>query len=246
VSFPRGEETLRGYLFKPDGTGPFPAIVWNHGSESDAGSHDELGQFFTSAGYVLFVPHRYGHGRSPGEYALAAVSRAGSRAEVIVRIIELHELQLQDTLAAAGWLAAQSYVDASRTAMSGVSHGGIQTLLAAEDDARIGAHVAFAPAAMSWRGNPEIQERLLGAVAEARAPIFLIQAENDFDLGPSRVLGEELARKGAPNRARIYPPYGRTQRSGHGDFACLGTEVWGSDVCGFLNEILEPTRRPAA
>lgn len=238
VSFPSGELTLRGFLFRPEGDGPFPALVWNHGSEQRPGSQDDLGEFYASAGYVLFVPHRRGHGRSPGEYMLGAVPRAGSRARAIERIIELHELALEDTLAAFDWLAQQSFVSRGRMAMSGVSHGGIQTVLAAEADVGAGAYLPFAPAAIAWPGNPELQDRLLRAVGSAKAPMFLLQAENDYSLGPSDALGEVLRRKGGLNLARVYPPYGQTPEAGHGEFACRGMDVWGEEVCGFLEAAL--------
>ena len=101
-------------------------------------------------------------------------------------------------------------------------------------------YVPFAPAAMSWRGNPELHRRLLRAVREADGPIFLLQAENDYDLGPSEVLGTELCRKDAPNRACVYPRYGTSPPAGHGDFACRGMDVWGEDVCAFLAVVLAP------
>jgi carboxymethylenebutenolidase len=233
VSFPAGELTLRGYLYEPEGGGPFPAMIWNHGSERDPGSPHELGRFYASAGYVCFCPHRHGHGLSPGEYALGVVP-ARTRAQGIHALIALHEDYVRDTVAAATWLSGQAFVDSTRLAMSGVSHGGIQTILAAEADAGMAAYVPFAPAAMGWRGNPELQERLLHAVSKARAPMFLLQAENDYSLGPSEILGAELERKGEPNRARVYPPYGPDHASGHGAFACRGMDVWGADVCAFL------------
>jgi len=33
VIFMSGKLTLVGFLFKPDGQGPFPGLIWNHGSE---------------------------------------------------------------------------------------------------------------------------------------------------------------------------------------------------------------------
>jgi dienelactone hydrolase len=241
VSFPSGEETLHGYLHRPDGDGPLPAIVWNHGSERSPGSRDELGAFYTTAGYVLFVPHRRGHGHSPGDHFAAVLRReanAQTRGRVVESLIALHELHLQDTLAAAAWLARQPFVDPGRIAMSGVSHGAIQTVLAAEAGGGVRAYVPFAPAAIAWSGNPELHDRLLRAVGSAEAPIFLLQAENDYSLGPSEVLGEELRRKGGLNRTGVYPAYGATHESGHGEFACVGTDVWGKDVGAFLAEAL--------
>ncbi len=238
VSFPGGARTLRGHLRMPKGDGPFPAVLWNHGSERSPAAHRELGAFYASAGYVLFEPHRRGHGRSPGHHFAGALrSRAGSqpRETVIEAVVGMHELHLDDTLAAARWLADQPFVDAGRMAMSGVSHGGIQTLLAAEAGAGMLAYVPFAPAAIAWPGNPELHDRLRRAVRRADAPVLLLQAENDYSLGPSEVLGEELLRKGGPNRARVYPAYGASHGSGHGKFACLGTDVWGTDVRAFLD-----------
>src|SRR5579864_4080241 len=61
VSFPGpGKSALQGYLYVPDGTGPFPAILWNHGSERHPGSQPVLARFYMSHGFVFFVPHRHG------------------------------------------------------------------------------------------------------------------------------------------------------------------------------------------
>src|SRR6476620_2853363 len=37
VSFKSGNLTLVGYAYHPDGRGPFPTIIWNHGSEPNPG-----------------------------------------------------------------------------------------------------------------------------------------------------------------------------------------------------------------
>lgn len=243
VTFPGGESSLSGYLYLPEGTGPFPAVLWNHGSEKEPPVCDELAAFYTAAGYVFLCPHRRGHGLSPGEYAFG-VPPTGTRSEAMDTLIRLHEHHLADTLAAVEWLAEQPDVDEGRMAVSGVSHGGVQTILAAEADAGPVAYVPFAPFAMGWDGNPELHERLTRAVRMARAPMFLLQAENDYSLGPSELLGKELERKDSPNRARVYPPYGESSASGHAAFALHATDIWGADVCTFLDEALAVGRRP--
>jgi carboxymethylenebutenolidase len=247
VRFPSGDLNLRGCLYKPDGPGPFPAVVWNHGSERHPPLPDELGEFYATAGYAFFAPHRRGHGESEGVYPLAGLQEralaeaqgyAGYRRKAIELLIGTHDAYLEDTLAAVRWLGERQFVDRRAMAMSGVSHGGIQTLLAAEADAGMMGYVPFAPAAMGWQGNPELQRRLMRATRRARKPIFLIQAENDYSLGPSYVLGEEIRSKGDPNQARVYPPYGDGNESGHGAFGCRGTELWGRDVHAFLGTVL--------
>ena len=89
---------------------------------------------------------------------------------------------------------------------------------------------------MAWQGNPELQERLVRAVRSARTPILLIQAANDHSLGPSEVLGAELAGKGEPNGVSVYPAHGDSPQAGHGDFACEAPDVWGGDVVAFLEQ----------
>ena len=71
VTFKSDNLTLVGYLFKPDGDGPFPAVIWNHGSEQDPGGSQEfdgIAQVFVPAGFVVFAPVRRGHVGSEGQY----------------------------------------------------------------------------------------------------------------------------------------------------------------------------------
>jgi len=243
VSFPSGDLTLRGFLYKPEGEGPFPAIIWNHGSEKLPGQQPELARFYTKQGFVFFLPHRHGHGRSPGDYIQDLIEKYSAmeknRTLVEKRVVKLQEEYNQDVVAAVEWLRGQSFVDQQRLVMSGCSYGGIQTLLAAEKGLGLRAFVPFAPAAMSW-ANTELRKRLLEAVRGAKAPLFLIQARNDYGLGPSEVLGPVIKQKGPPNQAKIYPPYGTTPQEGHAAFATKegGIAIWGSDVLDFFRALI--------
>jgi alpha-beta hydrolase superfamily lysophospholipase len=68
VVFPSDGLELHGYLWEPSGHGPFPTVLYNHGSEKLPGSKPVLGAFFTGQGFAFFVPHRRGQGLSPGSY----------------------------------------------------------------------------------------------------------------------------------------------------------------------------------
>ncbi len=240
VSFPSGERTLRGYLFKPEGPAPYPTVVWNHGSEKEQRQRLPLARTYLARGYALFLPHRRGHGLSPGEYIVDQQTELATSepdpARRARKIIGLQEAHLEDTLAAVAWAARQPFVDRTRIAVSGSSFGGIQTVLAAERESEARAFVAFAPAAMSWQGNPALRERLVAAAAGATRPLFVLQAENDYDLGPSTALGAALAKKGELYRAKVFPPYGDSNAEGHGAFAIKGGDVWGPDVFAFLEQ----------
>ena len=235
VVFPSEGRELHGFLWKPEGKGPFPAMIWNHGSEKLPGSQPALASFYTSHGYVFFVPHRRGQGRSPGPYIQDLVQEApgNRRAE---RMVELQEGEVADVVAALEYLRSLPTVNREQVAVSGCSYGGIQTLLVGEKDLGVMALVPFAPAAMSWELNVPIRDRLARAVVNAKAPVFLLQAENDFDLGPSHMLSREAAKKNKDFQSKIYPAFGKGSHDGHWAFCTTGSEVWGTDVLAFLEK----------
>ena len=236
---------LHGFLYLPSGQGPFPAVLWNHGSEKWPGWQPALAAFYRSNGFAFFIPHRRGQGQSrqAGEYIM---DRQPSRLRVIVsgtaagqEVIALHEEAARDVEAALAWLKARPDIDAHRIVMSGVSFGGIQTLLAAEKGLGVRAFAAFAPGAMSWRWVTGLDSRLERAAEHAQAPVLVVQAQNDFDLGPSRVLGPILERAGK-GRSVQFPAFGDSEREGHGAFACVpaGTAIWGPTVLQFFRQAL--------
>jgi dienelactone hydrolase len=235
VVFQSGKLQLHGFLWRPNGPGPFPAVLWNHGSEKLPGSQLYLAEFYTSHFYVFFVPHRRGQGRSPGAYIQDLVEQTPPNARAR-RMVELQDEEVEDVAAALDFLRSQTFVDPARIAVSGCSYGGIQTLLAGERDLGVKALVPFAPAAKSWDNNPPIQDRLLAAVGRAKAPIFMLQAKNDFSLAPSRALTKEAEKKHKDFQSKIYPEFGKDRQDGHWGFCTTATDVWGADVLSFLAE----------
>src|SRR5690348_6515428 len=62
VTYPNGALTLVGYIYKPNGPGPFPTVVCNHGSEPNPGGgprYDSVAAIFVPAGYALGVGTRF-------------------------------------------------------------------------------------------------------------------------------------------------------------------------------------------
>ena len=239
VVFPSSSRELHGFLWKPDGPGPFPAILWNHGSEKLPGSQPVLAKFYTEHAYVFFVPHRRGQGRSPGEYIQELVAQAPP-SERARRMVELQQTEVEDVIAALNFLKSKPFVDTTRIAISGCSYGGIQTLLAGERNLGVKALIPFAPGAMSWDQNTPLQDRLERTIDLAEAPVFLLQAENDYNLAPSKVLTREANKKKKAFQSKIYPPFGNSHQDGHWGFCSTATEVWGNDVLNFLDSQMNP------
>src|SRR6266851_93835 len=67
----------------------------------------------------------------------------------------------------------------------------------------------------SWVQAPELQALMTRAVRNSRAPIFFFQAENDYDLSPSRTLSAAMKDAGKTYELKIYPPYGKSAQEGH-------------------------------
>jgi dienelactone hydrolase len=239
VGFSSNGLMLRGWVYKPPGNGPFPAIVWNHGAEKTPSARPELGLFCTQHGYAFFVPVRHGHNPSPGEYfgdtLQDYIASGEDRAAIQKKIVALAEESNEDVVAALSWLKQQSYINPTAVVVGGVAYGALQSLLAAERGLDLRACIAFSPAAMSW-GNREIRQRAIEVVQRCKAPIFLLQAENDYSLGPSDVLGPIIREKGGSNQAKVYPPFGTTHAEAEMGFACWeeGIRIWGSDFLDFM------------
>ena len=243
VTFPSGEITLHGELYKPEGTGPFPAVVYNHGSAPGMMSQQAfaaLGPVFASRGWVFFGPYRRGQGlsASAGPYIgdqIAAAEKAGglsAAAATMVRLLQTDHLD--DQFAALAWLRRQNFVQPNRIAVAGTSFGGIETVLGVERGGYC-AGIDSAGAAQSWAQAPELQALMTRAVRNAKAPIFFFQAANDFDLAPSKTLSSEMNAVSKTYKLKIYPPYGDSPRDGH-SFGYFGSDVWAEDVFGFLNQ----------
>lgn len=245
VTFRSDSLTLTGFLFKPKGNGPFPALIWNHGSEQNPGTgpqFDSVAAIFVPAGYVVFAPMRRGHGFSEGHYLpdqteAMRVERGATAAQTLV-VSEMETHQLQDQLAGLAYVKRLQYVDRNRLAVAGCSYGGIQTLLAAEKGAGYKAAVAISPAAQSWEGNQFLRERLANAAVANQIPTFLIQPPKDPSLGPAKTLGPILEKANPANRVKVFPDSGPEDLRGHCFGGAKGMRVWASDVLAFLSQVM--------
>jgi pimeloyl-ACP methyl ester carboxylesterase len=187
-------------------------------------------------GWAVFMPFRRGHGASAGIYMGVQREHVAAWERTAWEVAEL-EKQTDDVAAGVAYLRTQPFVDSQRIVVAGGSYGGIETVLTAERDLGLRAGIDFAGAAMSWAGNPVLQERMRVAVRRAKIPLFFIQAENDYDTTPTNELAGEAQRSGRPFRARIYPPNGDNHQAGH-TLCVTRPDVWGSDVLAFLGPLM--------
>jgi polyhydroxybutyrate depolymerase len=242
IQYKSHDGDLLAFVYKPAGNGPFPVYMWNHGSERDPMPAAWLAKFWLQRGFLVFVPLRAGHGPNPGKWIVdeQKLVRDQGSPTGFRKLMTLHEHSSDDVVAAYNWIARQTFVDPKRIVVAGGSFGAIQALLLAERDSTellgVKCVVAMAPASESW-ANPNWASRLTSAIDRTRAPIFLMEAANDFSLGPDEVLGPRLDAKGFPNRHKVFPSHGdpNDHAQGHGAFFA-DPRAWGDDLLAFLHD----------
>jgi carboxymethylenebutenolidase len=251
-----GALKLRALLWRPRGRGPFPAVLFNHGSghgvRAPSGDYDEhtmewqaaaLGPVFARHGYVFLYLLRRGTGLSADQGVNSSdlwdreLAAHGEEARNRLQFKLLETVELDDALAGLTFLRALPEVDARRVAVVGHSFGGSLTLLVAERDSALRAAVVFSSSARSWPRSPQLRRRLISAVARTVVPVFFIFAANDYSVAPGEMLAAEMKRLGKPHQFKIYPAVGRTAGEGHG-FVHLRVTTWEPDVFVFLDKHL--------
>jgi carboxymethylenebutenolidase len=251
VAVKNGPLTLHALLWRPQGRGPFPAILFNHGSGRTRQDLERLGPYelqapvlgpvFARHGYVFLYLFRRGVGLSAdqGTNAIDAMNREfavhGQEGRNAIQLRLLENEDMSDALAGFAFLRALPEVEVRRVAAVGHSFGGPLTLLLAEREPKLRAAVVFSGAGYSWDRSPELRARLLAAIDRTAVPVFLIYAANDYSLAPAKALDGRLQQLGKPHRLKIYPPMGRSPDDGHG-FLYLGVNIWEPDVFAFLDE----------
>jgi carboxymethylenebutenolidase len=249
-----GSITLHGLLWRPQGRGPFPAVLLNHGSGRTReqlqrlgpyeGQAETLGPVFARHGYLFLFLFRQGVGLSADQGTSAidlmngefAAHGQDARNALQLRLLENRELNA----AAAGLAFLRGLPDVRTRKVAIVAHsfGGSLTILQAEKEPDLRAVVLFSTAGYSWDRSPELRTRLFAAMAHIQAPVFFIHAANDYSINPGEALDARLAQLGKPHRLRIYPPIGRTPEEGH-SFPLLGVTIWEPDVFAFLDEHMQ-------
>lgn len=117
ISFKNKDFTLAGSLYIPKGEGPFPAVVFVHGSgPEERGNSSYSAKWFASIGYIALAYDKRGTGNSDGD------KKSWSR-------FSFDDLS-GDVVAAVNYLSNQSNVDKERIGLHAASQGGWVAALA--------------------------------------------------------------------------------------------------------------------
>jgi dipeptidyl aminopeptidase/acylaminoacyl peptidase len=178
VTYPSGDVTVSGVLLRPRGTGPFPAVVLNHGYIEPSVYVTGQGlmreqDYLARAGFVVLHTDYRGYADSDATTDRARETRLGYTRDAINAVESLKQLR---------------YVDPDRVAMLGRSMGGGVTLNAlVVRPGLVRAAVVFAPVSSDFVDNFNrwtVRERPAAAAATYRR-YGTPQQEPDFYRGLS-------------------------------------------------------------
>lgn len=125
-------------LYKPDGNGPFPAVLvmmghWSQGKLAG----QPIGQVLARNGYVAMVIDPWGAGER-GSYAGEYEYHGGNLGLSLINTgRSLLGIQVMDNMRAVDYLQSLDYVDPARIGATGASGGGNQTMWLSALDERI-------------------------------------------------------------------------------------------------------------
>lgn len=244
VYYKSGDLRIQAYLYKPEGPGPFAAVIYNHGSrfgqERRSVPTEYIGRLLTDAGYVAFVPERRGYGKSDGP------TDTFEKSYVVPRL----QAETDDVLAALDYLRTLPFVDTKRIGIMGWSFGGIVTMFATGRSQAFAVAIDQAGGAQTWQGNASVRAALKQAAEQSTTPTLFMVAENDVTTQSITTLADIFKRRDMPYRLVVYPPFipergDLSHGPGHKIFSVQGVNLWKSDVIEFLDRHFKPAPRVA-
>jgi len=242
ISYQSGGLRIQGYFYQPAGSGPFPTLIYNHGSRAGFERRSipwvQLAGLYVAAGYAVLVPERRGYGRSDGPAWSEAVGR-----DVGSVLIARLQAEADDILAAVEYLRSVPSADISRLGVAGWSLGGIVTLFAISRSRSFRAAVDQAGGVLMWRFSPALQAALTQAARAVTCPVLLMDAQNDAAPEAIPTLSQVMDAAGLAHRLIMYPPFTPTAQQaalapGHLLFSAEGLPIWGRDVISFFDAYL--------
>lgn len=199
------EERIPASLLKPEGTGPFPAVVMMHDCSglgpNSSGAPGRWAKELVAHGYVVIIPDSFTTRGFPN--GVCTDPSRGPRVAPVQRA--------RDAYATLAYLRTLAYVDDGRVGLMGGSHGGSTTLLAMLPLRGAAARrPGFAAAVALYPGCATPAGKLIGdssGVYRSLAPLLILVGERDdwTPAEPCRKLAEAASRAGYPVAIKVYP-----------------------------------------
>jgi dienelactone hydrolase len=235
---------LEVVIFKPFGPGPFPTVVFNHGSTGDGSDPslftittiaEPVAKFFTDRGWMVAFPQRRGRGQSGGLYDEGFnANRTFYSCERDITLAGA-DRALDDLDAAVDWLRNHTDVDTTQMVAAGASRGGVLSLvhLARRPEVYVGA-INFVG---GWLGEGcgdyvIVNQTLFIAGAAFPDDSLWLYANNDsfYSVAHSQANFDAYTNAGGLATFNVY-----TRAAGlNGHFLTNDPHLWGPEVDAYI------------
>lgn len=232
-------------IIKPEGDGPFPLIVFTHGTPRNAEEraktnvatyYKNQSEYFANKGYAVIFVVRRGFGASTASYEESPLFGNGTRNYTKAGLEAAKDLK-----AAIDYMKNKSYVDATRIILLGQSTGGHS--VTATGSLGVGGVIGVINFA-GGRGSyaPDLvrdESNLIASMAQygktSRIPALWLYSTNDHYFRPdlAKAMYEAYTGNGGQAQFVTLPPY---KDDGHGSFSG-NRSVWAPYVDQFLENL---------
>jgi dienelactone hydrolase len=231
---------LETTIFKPDGDGPFPIVLINHGKASgdprfQARYRPSAVRYFMSRGYLVVVPMRRGFSKSTGSYiggGCNVESNGVAQAEDVKDVLD--------------YVTAQAYADKNQILVAGQSHGGWTTLaFGTVNYPGVKGLVNFAGGLRQegCAGWESTLARAAGNYGEnTRVPSLWFYGDNDsyFSVTTHSDMFKRYTAAGAPARLVSFGVFGSDAHAMFGSQD--GMRIWQPEMTAFLKQVGLPEK----
>jgi dienelactone hydrolase len=192
IEIPGGEGRLKAVLYRPDGAGPFAAVIGLHNctglinrSGSLGSRYADWGQRLADSGFAVLLPD------SNGSRGL------GSQCGVRNRAVRVERERVDDANAARRWLQKQAWVAPERISLMGWSSGAIAALWATRSRRAVADGQDFRSAVALYPGC----RRLRHSAWSARVPTLILIGRADDQT--SAVACQQMVRDARGRSAQV-------------------------------------------
>lgn len=243
-------------LFKPDGSGPFPVLIYSHGRSSTAKERADIKevipreylQFWLGKGFAVVAPLRPGYGATGGAdrevpgHGWDSTTGHCIRTPNYSRVMEVASPTVLATIA---WIQKQPWANTSALVLTGNSVGGILTVaVGSQNPVGVVGLINFAG---GIGGNPSLSpgkscdsNQLLDMYRRygktSKIPSLWMYAENDLFWGSEMPKAWHASFSQAGGNSQLVTTAPLTHRDGH-DLVFEGKHLWMPSVEAFVKRL---------
>ena len=232
---------LSTVTYKPPGDGPFPTLIFHHGSSSFERPYDPkvIAHWFVARGWAVIAPSRRGRGGSEGVDEEGASCSEAEAAEGADRALD-------DIEAVTSALIAQPFVDRSRIAVGGQSRGGILSVAWSGKHPEVRAVVNFVGGWMNTRlcrQGLAINRNLLNRGVTWGQPSLWLYGDKDlfYPLADTKAEFDAFLAAGGKAVWHDYEPPEAGRLNGHQ--INQAPQLWSADMEAYLAERGLPSKQ---